>query len=81
MVKKGSVKRKKVEGMYLYKPAFGKSELERQAAAAVIKGIVEISPAHSVSAFVDILAEADGDKLEEFMRIIEERRKDDGDES
>jgi predicted transcriptional regulator len=78
MVKKGSVKRKKAEGRYYYEPAMTRPEFEREAASAVIKGIVEISPACAVSAFVDILAESDGDKLEEIMRIIEERRKAEG---
>jgi predicted transcriptional regulator len=75
MVSKGSVKRKKVDGLYYYEPAMNRAEFERRAAAAVVKGIVEISPAHAVSAFVDVLSSSSADRLEEIMKLIEERRK------
>jgi len=78
MVKKGSVKRKKLDGMYIYEPALKKPEFEMQAASAVIKGILEISPGHAVSAFIDTVSKWDETKLNEIMEIIEQRRKAEG---
>jgi len=78
MVKKGSIRRKKRDGIYIYDPAWTRLEFERQATSAVIRGIVEISPLHAVSAFVDILSQSDADKLDEIMKIIEEKRKAEG---
>jgi predicted transcriptional regulator len=78
MVKKGSIRRKKRDGIYIYEPAWTKLEFERQAAAAVIKGIVEVSPSYAVSAFVDILTQYDADSLDEIMKIIEGKRKAEG---
>ena len=78
MVKKGSVKRKKIEGLYYYEAAMNKSEFERHASAAVVKGIIDVSPAHALSAFLDTISVWDDSKLDEIMRIIEERRKGDG---
>jgi predicted transcriptional regulator len=78
MVKKGSLRRKKRDGIYIYEPAWTKLEFERQAASAVIRGIVEVSPLHAVSAFVDILSQSDAGKLDEIMKIIEEKRKAEG---
>jgi len=75
MLKKGSIRRKKRDGIYIYEPAWTKLEFKRQAASAVIRGIVEVSPLHAVSAFVDILSLRDADKLDEIMKIIEEKRK------
>ncbi len=75
MVKKGSIRRKKRDGIYIYEPAWTKLEFERQATSAVIKGIVEVSPSYAVSAFVDILTEYDTDSLDEIMKVIERRRK------
>ena len=78
MVKKGSVKRKKVDGLYHYEPAMIRSEFERQASSAIVEGILEISPGYAVSAFVDVLSRYDSDKLDEIMKVIEERRKAEG---
>jgi len=78
MVKKGSVKRKKVGGLYYYEPAMIRSEFERQSASAVIKGIFEISSGYAVSAFVDTISEWDESKLNEIVGIIEKRRKAEG---
>jgi len=78
MVKKGSIRRKKRDGIYIYEPALKKPEFERQAASAVIKGIVAMSPSHAVSAFVDVLSQYDAGKLDEIMKIIEEKRKAEG---
>jgi predicted transcriptional regulator len=78
MVKKGSILRKRMDGIYIYEPAWTKLEFERQAALAVIRGIVEISPSHAVSAFVDILSQSDAGKLDEIIKIIEEKRKAEG---
>jgi predicted transcriptional regulator len=78
MVKKGSVRRKRVDGLYYYEAAMDKSEFERRASAAVVKGIIDVSPAHALSAFIDSISELDESKLDEIMRIIEERRKADG---
>ena len=78
MVKKGILKRKKVDGLYYYEPAMIKSEFERQSASAVIKGIFEISTGYAVSAFVDTLSQWDESKLDEIMGIIEKRRKAEG---
>jgi predicted transcriptional regulator len=75
MVKKGSVKRRKEEGVYVFEAALKKAEFERRVASEVIKGIHEISPAHTVSAFLDVLAEYDAAGLDEIMKVIEERRK------
>jgi len=78
MVKKGSVRRKKVDGLYYYEPAMTRTEFERQAASAVIKGIFEISTSHAISAFVDTLSQWDESKLNEIMGIIEKRIKAEG---
>jgi len=78
MVKKGSIRRKRMDGIYIYEPAWTKLEFERQAASAVIRGIVEISPSHAVSAFVDILSQSDAGQLDEIMKIIEAKRKAEG---
>jgi len=75
MVKKGSVKRKKAGGIYIFEAALKKPEFERHVASTVIKGIVEISPAHAVSAFVDVLSQYDARRFDEIMKVIEEMRK------
>jgi len=75
MVKKGSVKRKKAGGIYIFEAALQKPEFERHVAVTVIKGIVEISPAHALSAIVDVLSQYDVNQLDEIMEVIEEMRK------
>lgn len=75
MVKKGSVKRRKAYGIYVFEPALPRPEFERQVASTVIKGIVDISPANALAAFVDTISEWDDTKLDEIMRLIEKRRK------
>jgi predicted transcriptional regulator len=75
LVKKGSVKRKKAGGVYIFEATLQKPQFERHVAATVIKGIVEISPAHALSAFVDVLSQYDVNQLDEIMKVIEEMRK------
>jgi predicted transcriptional regulator len=75
MVKKGSVRRRKVDGLYAYEAALKKAEFEKHVASAVIKGILEVSPSCAVSSFVDIVSKWDESKLDEIMEIIEEKRK------
>ena len=75
MLKKGSVRRRKVDDLYVYEAVLKKSEFERDVASAVIKGIFEISPSCAVSAFVDVLCKVDESELDKIMEVIEERRK------
>jgi len=75
MVKKGNVKRKKGRGVYIFEAALQKPEFERQVASTVIKGIVEIWPAHALSAFVDVLPQYDGDEIDEIMKVIKKMKK------
>jgi predicted transcriptional regulator len=78
MVKKGSVRRRRVDGLYYYEAALSKSELARHASAAVIRGILEVSPGCAVSAFVDALSQYEPDRLDEVMKIIKEMKKEEG---
>ena len=75
MVKKGSVKRRKAGGVYVFEAALPKPEFERHVASTVIKAIVEVSPAQALSAFVDVLSQVDAAKLAEIVKAIEEKRK------
>lgn len=75
MVKKGSVKREKTGGVYVFEAALQKPEFERHVASTVIKGIVEISPARALSAFVDVLSQYNARQFDEIMKVIEEMRK------
>ena len=78
MVKKGSVKRKRAGGRLIFKAALQKPEFERHVVSIVVKGIVEVSPSHAFSAFVDVLSQYDAGKLDEIMKVIEYRRKAEG---
>jgi predicted transcriptional regulator len=75
MVKKGTVRRRKVDDLYVYEAVMKKSDFERGVATAVVKGIFEISPSSAVSAFVDILSKLDENELDRIMEVIEERKK------
>ena len=75
MVKKGSVRRRKVNGLFVFEPAMKPEEFEEREAAAVMKGILKISPSSIVSAFVNAISEWDESKLNEVMEMIEEKRK------
>lgn len=78
MVKKGSVRRQRVDGLFKYEAALEKAEFEKQVAAAVMKGILEISPSSAVSTFVDIVSKWDESQLDKVMEIIEEKRRAEG---
>jgi predicted transcriptional regulator len=75
MVKKGSVRRKRIGHLYVYEAVLKRDEFERDVASAVIRGIFEISPSSAVSAFVDVLSSADKNELDRIMEAIEEIRK------
>ncbi len=75
MVKKGSVRRKRVGGLLVFEAALEKDAFEERVAEAVMKGILEISPAHAVSTFVAAVSDWDRNKLDEVMEIIEQKRR------
>jgi predicted transcriptional regulator len=78
MVKKGSVRRQRVNGLYMFEAVLNRADFEEQLASAAMRGILEISPSLAVSAFVDVISGWDEGKLDEVMKIIEERRKVEG---
>ena len=78
MVKKGSVRRHRVDGLYMFEAAMNKAEFEERLASAAMRGILEISPSSAISAFVDVISEWDESKLDEVMEVIEEKRKAEG---
>jgi len=78
MIKKGIVRRQRVDGLFKYEAALEKAEFEKQVAEAVVKGILEMSPTSAVSTFVDVISEWDEGKLDEVMEIIEKKRKAEG---
>jgi predicted transcriptional regulator len=75
MVKKRSVRRRKVHGVFMFEAALNKSEFEEWVAGAVMKGLLEISPSRAVSTFVNAVSDWDRNKLDEVMETIEHKRK------
>jgi len=75
MVKKGIVNRKKVDNIYLYYPSMEKKEFERFVTSNIIKGIFEIAPSQAISTFAGILSEMDESEINNFIKLIEEKRK------
>lgn len=78
MVEKGSVRRQRVNGLFMFEAAMNRADFEERMASAAMRGILELSPSSAVSAFVDVISEWDESKLDEIMKIIEEKRKPEG---
>lgn len=75
MVEKGSLRRAREDGLYVYRAAITREEFERRVASAVIKGIYDIAPSQTVSTFVDILSRLDEREVENILKAIEKRKK------
>jgi predicted transcriptional regulator len=75
MIKKGSLRRRKVNGLFAFEAAMKKADFEEWVAEAVMKGVLEIFPSHAVATFVDAVSDWDWNKLDEVQKIIEQKRK------
>ncbi len=61
----------------MFEAALEKNEFEESVAEAVMRGIIEISPSLAVSTFAEAVSDWDRDKLDEIVKIIEQKRKGD----
>jgi predicted transcriptional regulator len=75
MVEKGSLRREREDGLYVYNAAMTREEFERRVASAVIKGIYDIAPSQTVSTFVDILSRLEEHEVENILKAIEKQKK------
>ncbi|MBI5467706.1 MAG: BlaI/MecI/CopY family transcriptional regulator [Deltaproteobacteria bacterium] len=75
LAKKGFVTKAKGESVFIFRPAFTKTEFAREVSHDVLKGIFDISASGACASFVDILAEADPLELERLSALIERKKK------
>lgn len=75
LARKGLLRRRKVEGAYLYSPATSREELEGLVADSVIDGLLEGFGQTAVSRLLDRLQHEDSRRIEQLARLIEERRR------
>ena len=75
LTKKGLLKKHRVEGVFLFGPAYSKDEFARRFSKEVLKGIFEISTSSASASFVDILAESDPVELDRLAKLIEQKKK------
>jgi predicted transcriptional regulator len=72
--KKGLLERKKVKKAFFYKPLYSKDEFYGLVSRKVVEGVSSISPYTTMVNLVDIVAEADPDRIEQLAKLIEEKK-------
>lgn len=73
LVRKGLLRRKKRSDLLHYEARWSKAEFMKEASRRVVEGILSLGPSAVATSFVDVLAEADPERLAELKRLIEER--------
>jgi predicted transcriptional regulator len=75
LAKKGFVTKVKGESVFIFTPAFNRSEFAREVSHGVLKGIFDISASGACASFVDMLADSDPLELERLSALIERKKK------
>lgn len=75
LAKKGFVTKLKGESVFIFAPAFSRSEFAREVSQGVLKGIFDISASGACACFVDMLADCDPLELERLSALIERKKK------
>lgn len=73
LVRKGLLRRQKRSDLLHYEARWSEAEFMKEASRQVVEGILSFGPTAVASSFVDVLAEADPERLAELNRVIEER--------
>lgn len=74
LAKKGLLERKKVKKTFFYRPLYSKDEFYDLVSKKVVKGVSSLSPYTTMVNLVDIVAEANPDKMEQLAKLIEEKK-------
>lgn len=74
LAKKGLLERKKVKKTFFYRPLYSKDEFYDLVSKKVVKGVSSLSPYTTMVNLVDIVAEANPDKIEQLAKLIEEKK-------
>lgn len=74
LTKKGFVKRRRAERNFVYSPTFSEKEFKKQVAKEVLEGLVNLSSASTVSAFVDLFPRIGEEKIEELRQLTEQEQ-------
>lgn len=72
---KGLVTRRREGGAFAYRPAIGRSEVERARARQLLNRFLGPGPRAAVAALVDAVGEIDPRLLEELERAIRDKRR------
>jgi predicted transcriptional regulator len=75
LVKKGMIKKRKGESVYMYTAALTKEEFTDMVSQEVMRGVIDISASAAVASFVDLLAKADPKELDRLSKLIEKKKK------
>ena len=73
LVRKGLLRRRKRSDLLHYEARWSEAEFMKEASRRVVEGILSFGPSAVATSFVDVLAEADPERLAELKRLIEER--------
>lgn len=73
LVRKGLLRRRKRSDVFHYEAKWGEADFMREASRRVVEGILSFGPSAVATSFVDVLAEADPERLAELQSLIEER--------
>lgn len=75
LTQKGLLRRRKVEGAYLYVPAVSRDQLATTVADSVIDGLLDGFGPAAVSRLLDRVQQEDPERIETLARLIEARRR------
>ena len=75
LAQKGLLRRRKVEGAYLYAPAVTRDQLATTVADSVIDGLLDGFGPAAVSRLLDRVQQEDPGRIEALARLIEARRR------
>ena len=75
LFKKGLVGREKVSHAYRYRPAIDRDEFQARRLVEVSGGVQTLASEGVLAAFVDLVADADTDALDELERLVRQRRE------
>lgn len=75
LVRKGFLRRAKVEGVYHYEPALAKGAFQEMMSRRVVEAILSFEPKAVAASFVDLAAERDPELLAELRRLVDAKRE------
>ena len=78
LVEKRVLRRRKKSGVWHYQPRQDRATFEAQLSRSVIEDLLQIAPHAAVLQFVDAVAAAQPEVLDELERLIQEHRRMEG---